>query len=165
MRRPSPALVVSFIALIVALGGTGYAATKVPRGSVGHAQLRPGAVQSDVVKDGALLARDFNRRDLPKGPKGDPGATIVVIRDTSGASTAPGQTGTATADCQGEERAVGGGGGFAGAANPGDRLAESRPSAGKDSGGGTPTRWTISIGNGDAAAARTPTAYVICASP
>jgi hypothetical protein len=68
-RSGSPAVVISVIALAVALGGSGYAAFKVPRGSVGHAQLRPGAVQSDVVKDGSLLTRDFNPHDLPKGPR------------------------------------------------------------------------------------------------
>ena len=35
LGRPSPALVVSIIALIVALGGTSYAAFSVPRDSVG----------------------------------------------------------------------------------------------------------------------------------
>ena len=52
-----------------------------------HAQLRPGAVQSDNVKDGSLLTRDFNPRDLPKGPKGDSGATNVVIRASTGLAT------------------------------------------------------------------------------
>src|SRR4051812_41411998 len=95
------AVVISVLALLVALGGTGYAAMKVPRGSVGHAQLRPGAVQSDVVKDGSLLARDFNPKDLPKGPKGDAGATNVLIRDAAGATAPPGSIGTAVAACQG----------------------------------------------------------------
>lgn len=43
-RLPSPAMVVACIALAVALGGTGYAAIKLPRNSVGTQQLRKNAV-------------------------------------------------------------------------------------------------------------------------
>jgi len=43
-RLPSPAMVVACIALAVALGGTSYAAIKLPRNSVGTAQLRKNAV-------------------------------------------------------------------------------------------------------------------------
>jgi hypothetical protein len=43
-RLPSPAMVVACLALTVALGGTGYAAIKLPRNSVGSAQLRKDAV-------------------------------------------------------------------------------------------------------------------------
>ena len=41
--RPSPAMVVAITALIVALGGTGYAALKLPKSSVGTAQLKRNA--------------------------------------------------------------------------------------------------------------------------
>jgi hypothetical protein len=44
LRRPSAALVVSTIALIVALGGTSYAAMTLPLNSVGTKQLKNGAV-------------------------------------------------------------------------------------------------------------------------
>jgi hypothetical protein len=43
-RMPSPAMVAAFIALAVALGGTSYAAIKLPRSSVGTAQLQKNAV-------------------------------------------------------------------------------------------------------------------------
>jgi MoxR-like ATPase len=46
-------------ALLLAAAGTGYAATALPAGSVGTAQLRAGAVVSSKVKDGSLLARDL----------------------------------------------------------------------------------------------------------
>lgn len=52
--RPSPALVVSTIALIVALGGTSYAAFSLPRNSVGTKQLRNGAVTTPKLKNGAV---------------------------------------------------------------------------------------------------------------
>ena len=84
-RRPSPALVVACIALVVALGGTGYAAIKLPRGSVGTAQLKTGAVTSGKVRDGTLKLLDVapGQRALlkgaagpqgPQGAKGDTGA-------------------------------------------------------------------------------------------
>ena len=37
--RPSPAMVVAFIALFVAIGGSSYAVTRLPSGSVGSKQL------------------------------------------------------------------------------------------------------------------------------
>jgi len=43
-RLPSPAMVVACIALAVALGGTSYAAIKLPRNSVGTSQLQKNAV-------------------------------------------------------------------------------------------------------------------------
>ena len=54
---PSPAMVVSLIALFVALGGTSYAAiTSLPAGSVGTAQLKNSAVTSAKIKNGAITA-------------------------------------------------------------------------------------------------------------
>jgi hypothetical protein len=73
-RRPSPALIISMLALVVALGGTGYAAISIPRNSVGSAQLKKNAVTGPKVKDGSLSAADFVRGSFPKGPQGTPGA-------------------------------------------------------------------------------------------
>jgi hypothetical protein len=72
--RLSYANVVATLALMVALGGTSYAAFKLAPGSVGNKELRAGAVTSSKVKDGSLLARDFKPGQLPGGAKGTPGA-------------------------------------------------------------------------------------------
>jgi X-X-X-Leu-X-X-Gly heptad repeat protein len=64
MRRPSPAVVISLIALIVALGGTGYAAFRVPDNSIGTAQLRNGAVATKKLRNGAVTAAKINVRTL-----------------------------------------------------------------------------------------------------
>jgi hypothetical protein len=56
LRAPSPALVVSLVALFVALGGTTYAATSLPKNSVGTAQLKKNAVTSAKIKDGSVTA-------------------------------------------------------------------------------------------------------------
>lgn len=74
IRRPSPALVISCIALFVALSGTGYAVSKLPRNSVGSAQIKKNAVTSAKVRDRSLLAKDFKSGELPAGPRGEAGA-------------------------------------------------------------------------------------------
>ena len=59
--RPSPAMVIACVALLLVLGGTGYAASKaLPRNSVTSVQ----------VKDHSLLARDFRAGQLPRGLRG-----------------------------------------------------------------------------------------------
>jgi hypothetical protein len=77
-RRPSPALVVSIIALIVALGGTGYAAVTLPKNSVGTKQLkkkavtnskiRSNAVTGSKVKNDSLTGKDIRESTLGKVP-------------------------------------------------------------------------------------------------
>ena len=59
--RITPATVLATIALMVALGGTGYAASNaLPRNSVTSVQ----------VKDRSLLAKDFKSGQLPRGARG-----------------------------------------------------------------------------------------------
>ena len=72
-RRPSPATVLAGIALMVALGGTGYAAGILPVNSVGTAQLKKDAVTSLKVKNGSLLRADFKAGQVPAGPAGAAG--------------------------------------------------------------------------------------------
>ena len=60
---PSPALVVACLALLLALGGTAYAQFKLPRNSV----------SSVHVRDKSLLAKDFARNVLLRGPAGPTG--------------------------------------------------------------------------------------------
>jgi len=77
-HRPSPALVVACLALLVALGGTGYAAFKLPAGSVGARQLKknavvnkkiaPSAVTGAKVKDDSLTGADVLESSLGKVP-------------------------------------------------------------------------------------------------
>lgn len=53
-RRPSPAIVISSVALFMSLGGVGYAATQLPNGSVGSAQLRNNSVTYKKIVPGAV---------------------------------------------------------------------------------------------------------------
>jgi hypothetical protein len=82
-HRPSPALIIATLSLIVALGGTSYAVSQLPKNSVGKRQLRTNAVtvkkikrnaiNTRKVKNGSLLAKDFKAGQLPAGQKGDKG--------------------------------------------------------------------------------------------
>jgi len=49
--------IVGYLALVIAMGGTSYAAVALPRGSVGTAQLQRGAVTTPKIRDGAVTTR------------------------------------------------------------------------------------------------------------
>ena len=86
-RHLSYANVMATIAVFIALGGGAYAATALPKNSVGATQLRNDAVTSTKVKNGSLQRSDFRTADLVKlrGPAGAKGA--------DGAAGAPGAKG------------------------------------------------------------------------
>jgi hypothetical protein len=103
--------VMSMIAVMIALGGTSYAAIKLPSNSVGSAQIKSSAVKnaelasssvtSAKVKDGVLLAKDFAIGQIPAGPRGATGATGATgaagptgPTGATGATGAKGDTGT-----------------------------------------------------------------------
>jgi hypothetical protein len=74
LRRPSPAMIIACLALLVALSGTGIAAVNaLPRGSVGNAQLQSNSVTSIKVRNGSLLRADFRAGQIPSGPPGPQG--------------------------------------------------------------------------------------------
>jgi hypothetical protein len=68
--------VLATLALFVALGGTSYAAVKLPKDSVGSTQLRRNAVTSTKVKDRSLRQRDVSSSELAalRGAAGSTGA-------------------------------------------------------------------------------------------
>jgi hypothetical protein len=73
-------MVVALLALFVSLGGSAFAALRLPAHSVGTKQLKNGAVAgaklrnnavtSSKVKNHSLLAKDFKAGQLPASPKG-----------------------------------------------------------------------------------------------
>ena len=84
LHRPSPAMVVACLALLVALGGTSVAAVnQLGRNTVGPRQLQPGAVTNPKIRNNAvnsvkvanrsLLRVDFAPGQLPAGPVGPQG--------------------------------------------------------------------------------------------
>lgn len=98
-RRPSPALVVAGIALLLSLGGSAYAAVTLPAGSVGTRQLRNSAVTSEKLADGAvtankvkpysLLSQDFAPGQLPAGPQGARGPAGAIGAQGPAGATGP----------------------------------------------------------------------------
>jgi hypothetical protein len=64
LSRPSPALIISLIALVVAMGGTSYAAFSLPPGSVGTKQLANGAVSTSKIKKGAITGSKVANNSL-----------------------------------------------------------------------------------------------------
>lgn len=92
-HRPSPAIVIACVALLLALGGVSYAATALPRNSVGTAQLKNNAVTSGKVKNHSLLRADFKNGQIPRGARGPIGPTGAT--GPKGATGARGPTGPA----------------------------------------------------------------------
>jgi Collagen triple helix repeat (20 copies) len=82
-RRPSAAMIVAGVALILSLTGGAYAANMLPFNSVGTAQLQNGAVTQGKLHVHSLLASDFapgqiarfDRFGHGRGPQGPPGKT------------------------------------------------------------------------------------------
>jgi hypothetical protein len=60
LRAPSPALVISLIALFVALGGTTYAATSLPANSVGTKQIKNKSVTAAKIARGVRVKNATN---------------------------------------------------------------------------------------------------------
>ena len=63
-HRPSPAMVVAMLALFVSMGGTGYAVSKLPKRSVGPAQLRKNAVRAEHIRPGSITTAKLARTTL-----------------------------------------------------------------------------------------------------
>jgi hypothetical protein len=70
----TPSMAVALIALFIALSAGAYAATQLPKNSVGATQIKAGAVTAAKVRDRSLKAADFAKGQLPAGPAGAPGA-------------------------------------------------------------------------------------------
>jgi hypothetical protein len=97
-RTPSPAMCVALLALFLALGGTTWAAVKLPARSVGTAQIRNDAVTGAKVKDHALTGADIKLSTLGAVPAAVHAATADLATHATGADTA---THATTADSAG----------------------------------------------------------------
>ena len=77
-RRPSASLVISVVALFVALGGTSYAALtitgkNVKNGSLTTKDIKDNSLTSADVRDRSLRLRDFRSGELPNAQRGPAG--------------------------------------------------------------------------------------------
>jgi hypothetical protein len=170
---PSPSIVVGIIALVIALGGTAFAQSVLPRNSVGSRQIRTNAVTSSEIKDRTIRLRDISRTARselrgqrgPAGPPGPPGAAgtgtgtgsaaLNLVVATAAGSVGAGAVTAANATCPAGRRVTGGGARVDTGTDVSVR--ESYPSSNN-------TVWTVRVGNDDAAGTATYTAFAICAA-
>ena len=125
--RLTPALVVATLALVVALGGTGYAALAIPRNSVGTRQLRNDAVTDPKIVPGA-------------------GVNLVYTRASTSVSVAAGSVGGGYATCPKGSYPIGGGAGTNDVA--GVTVTESLPfNSASDSYSGAADAWSAYVQN------------------
>jgi hypothetical protein len=83
MQRPSPALLVSALALVVALGGTGYAAVAITGKDV-----KNGSLTGKDVKNRSLKAEDFKTGELQPGPAGQDAPPLEAVTFVNAAPAA-----------------------------------------------------------------------------
>jgi hypothetical protein len=99
--------VMATIAVFVALGGAGYAATQLPKNSVGTEQLKKGAVTATKLSKAAraTLAGDADPqgKESPRGPEGVPGKNVAAMPLPSKAT----ETGVFAAAAGGETTVAG----------------------------------------------------------
>jgi hypothetical protein len=105
IRRPSPAMVVAFIALLVALGGSAYAlgvgevktrniargavtTPKLKRGAVTAAKLRAGAVRTGKIASNAVTGTTVNESTLGQVPSATTANSANTANQANSANTA-----------------------------------------------------------------------------
>ncbi len=159
------------LALFIALGGTSYAAVKLPRNSVGAEALRASSVGSSEVRDRALRVADLSlaaRNALrgargpagPQGPAGPGAGAALGLTYKTATGSVPASNGivsgqsSTTATCDPGQRVTGGGL----RVDSGDDASarESYPNLSN-------TAWTIRVGN-DVEVPATYTVFAICTS-
>ena len=99
LPKPSASLIVSVTALMVALGGTSYAAMKIDGGDIKKGtvttkqiknktikgvDVKPGMIGSKQVKNGSLQTKDFRLGQLPAGPQGPAGVGRWALINAAG---------------------------------------------------------------------------------
>jgi hypothetical protein len=185
-RLPSPAMLVACVALVVALGGVSYAASVLPKNSVGTAQLKKkavtgaklksNAVTSAKVQNGSLLGADFKAGQLPAGPQGpkgepgpqglrgatgEPGPVKLVYRKGTSNNIAAGTTGGFGTSCPDSAPNVVSGGLEVTPNTENVRAFISKPGDGIDPDGIPDDVWEVQVRNAGAAPV-TVTTYAIC---
>ena len=143
--------VVATLALFIALGGGAYAATTLPRNSVGTKQLMKNAVTGAKVRNHSLTAADINPATLRT-------AAAVAYKTAAGTAPAGSAANTATATCDSGQQVIGGGVQLNPAAI--GVVNDSFPDSNN-------TAWTARVGNASNGSTAQPlnfTVYAICAA-
>jgi hypothetical protein len=88
LGKPSPALVISLLALLVALGGTAYAGITIPKNSVGTKQLKNGAVTTTKLNNGAVTTKKIKNGNVTASKINTTGLTVPNALHANHADTA-----------------------------------------------------------------------------
>lgn len=98
--RPSPAMAVALLALVVAMSGTAIAATQLGKNSVGSRNIKPGAVTSSDLRNGGVRAVDIGAGAVttPKLAKEAVTAEKLARGSVGGQALANAAVGTAKLD-------------------------------------------------------------------
>jgi len=175
-------MVVAFIALFVAIGGSSYAVTRLPAKSVGAKQIRTGAVRTvhiarnavtgAKIKNGSITAADINVSSLAGVPSAASATNATHAASAAGLDRVvqvrqAGSVGAATGDPTAPTVAVGGasatcppgllatGGGVGVDDNANTSVVDSFPEPGGHA-------WTARVDNSDIAAAHGFTVVAVC---
>lgn len=92
-KRPSPALVISLLALFVALGGSAYAAKKIgtkeiKNNAITPAKIMKGAVTTPKIKDNAITGAKIAEASLGSVPNAQHATTAASAESAKSATTA-----------------------------------------------------------------------------
>jgi hypothetical protein len=82
-RRITPSLVISILALVIAIGGVSYAAIKIPKNSVGAKQLKRASVSTAKLKGGAVTAAKLKRNAVATGKLRNGSVNSAKVRNGS----------------------------------------------------------------------------------
>jgi hypothetical protein len=114
LRRPSPALIISIIALVMAMASTGYAAFKLPKNSVGAKQIKKNAVTGAKVKNQSLTGKDIKLSKLGTVPSATNAAHATAADHATSADSIPAAEATHLVGTAGQPGFEGGSGNLPG---------------------------------------------------
>jgi hypothetical protein len=168
-RRPSPALVVSMLALVIALSGVAYAGTQLPINSVGTKQIQNGAVTSPKLHNGAVATAKLHNgavttakikngtvtaSKIADDAIGASALGTITERSATSAPIAAGASGSASVQCNAGEQVLSGGNDGVLAAGYDIVASRFQP----------PNGWSVFLFN-DTAASHTVTVRAYCLQP
>jgi hypothetical protein len=95
--RPSPAMAVALLALVIAMSGTAIAATQLGKNSVGSRHIKPGAVTSSDLRNGGVRVADIGAGAVTTPKLGEQAVTAGKLAEGSvdGQALRAGAVGTA----------------------------------------------------------------------
>jgi hypothetical protein len=175
-HRPTPALVVALVALLLALSGSATAAL-VTTGS----SIKDGTITGKDVKNRTLGSKELSKKAIssltgergPQGPAGPRGAdglqgpagpagpVKLVHKQGTNSQIAPGATAGFAVGCPESASNVVGGGYDVGPGTPDVRVLRSEPADGGDPDGIPDDNWDVMVHNAGATPL-TLTTYAIC---